>query len=167
MIFSPIPLYSFPDSGFKIHLWPPSQLVLQLGTVYCVPQIVPFSVRNKCYQTLRLSKRPANKLHNINICHLVAATNIIDLSVPAMMDYHIHRPAMVIYMDPIANIYPLSLYRQRLILKSIKHHKRNQLLRELAWSVIIRTSADSHRQAISSVICHDHQVCSCLGAAVW
>ena len=59
---------------------------------------------------------------------------------------------MILHIEPVTNIKAFAIYRKGLIVQTIRNHKRYKFFREMKWAVIIRTTTDSDRQSVSSVI---------------
>lgn len=74
--------------------------------------------------------------------------------------------AVIFHIQPVTDIQPLSINRQRLVLRSIVDHQRNQLLRELIRSIIVGATGNGYRQPIRPVIRLHQQIRRSLGRAI-
>ena len=80
------------------------------------------------------------------------SADIVDLAYTAIVDDQVDRLAVILYIQPVTDIFALSVYRKRLVIQRIGNHQRNELLREMIWSIVVGTSADRHRKSISPMI---------------
>ena len=64
---------------------------------------------------------------------------------------------MVFDIEPIADLLPVAVHRQRFAGLGVDDHQRNQLLREMQRPVVIRAIGRQYRQAVGVVI-SAHQV---------
>ena len=55
----------------KLHFRLPAERGLNLGAVDRIPQIMPFSVRNICDQTLRLFELSAYHFHDVDVLYII------------------------------------------------------------------------------------------------
>ena len=117
-----------------------------------------FSVRNIGDQALRLSEFTAYQLHNVDVAYLIVSADVVDLADLPVLKDHVDCLAVILNIQPVTDIQPLSVYRQRLVVQRMNNHKRDQLLRELIRSVIVGTAGDRHRQAVCPVICQHQQI---------
>jgi len=67
------------------------------------------------------------------------------------MENHVYSTGMVFHIQPVTYVFPLAIYRQRLPMTDIIDKQRNQLLRELIGSVVVRAVCHNGRHAVSVV----------------
>ena len=83
------------------------------------------------------------------------------------MENHINRTRMILYIQPVAHILTLTIHRQWLAMTDIIDEQRNQLLRELIRTIIIRAVGHNSRQAISIVESTHKVITACLRSRIW
>ena len=148
-----IPLDCLLDTIGKLCLRKPSKLTVDLCWIDRITHIVALTVSDICDQTLRLAKFFTNNLNNINVGHLIVTTSIIYFTDSALMNDQVNSTAMILYIQPVTDIFSLAVYRKRLIIQRICDHQRDQFLRKMVWSIVVRAAADRYRQTVCAVIC--------------
>ncbi|MNV66359.1 hypothetical protein D3C71_1591080 [compost metagenome] len=106
----------------------------------------------------------------MHIRTLVVAADVVHFSQDTFMDDQINRAAMVFNVEPVTNIHPVTVHRQRSIRKCAGDHQRDQLLRELIRTVVIRAAGNIDRQAEGLVVRTHQQVTArftCGVRAIW
>ncbi len=131
---------------------------MYLCRVDSIAYIMTFAITHISNQTFGLTKMIANKLNNINISHLIMSADIINLACSVLMNNEVNGLAVISNIQPISYIKSLSIYRKRLIIRRICNHQRNHFFGKVVWSVVVGTTADSHRQIKCSVIRQNKQV---------
>lgn len=62
--------------------------------------------------------------------------------------------------------FPITIDRKRPVMKRFDDHQRNQLFRQMIWSIVVGTTANCNRKSIRSVIGLYQKICRCLGCTV-
>ena len=130
-----IPFYGFLDTLLKLERWLPTQFLLQLSRVDGVTHIVTLSV---CYisnqiqvSTLRATEQSINGLDdyldNIDVLPLVETADVVSLGNLTLVENHINGTGMIHYIQPVAHVLTLTIYRQWLAMTDIVDEQRNQL----------------------------------------
>ena len=104
----------------------------------------------------------AYKLDDVDIRHLVMAADVVDLADSALVDNQVNRLAVILDIQPVADVLALAVDRQRLVGKRVGNHQRNQLLREVIGAVVVGAAADGDGQTVGSVIRQHEQIRACL-----
>ena len=65
---------------------------------------------------------------------------------------------MVFYIEPVAHIVALAVYRKLFTFKDIFDNERYQLLWKVIRTVVVRASRDAHGHAVGVAISHDNHV---------
>ena len=81
------------------------------------------------------------------VCNVSA--DVVSLAEASVFLYHIDCFRMVIHIQPVADIFSVSIYRKFLSMQRIVDDKRNQFFRELVWSIIVRTVGNVCREMVS------------------
>src|SRR5688500_17241320 len=74
--------------------------------------------------------------------------------------------AMVLNMNPVANIFAVAVYRNGPILKKIRYEKRDQFFGELVGPVVIRTPGDHGVHVKRVTVTTDQQIPRCLAGRI-
>ena len=92
----------------------------------------------------QLIEQRANRVDDINVHFLGCAADVVSLAeAPALQDCP-DRPAVILDKEPVADIFPLAVDRQRFALDRVTDDQRNQLFRELVGPVVVRTVRRHH-----------------------
>ena len=91
------------------------------------------------------------------------AADIVYLTNTSLVDDQVDGLAVILHIQPVADIFTGTIDRKRLIIQCICDHQRDQLLRKVIWSVVVRAAADGNRQSVGSVICQYQKVCTGFG----
>ena len=82
--------------------------------------------------------RSANRLKQfLQIISFAVATNIVRLADAPITQRQVNRAAMITHMEPVSNVQPVSVHRQRLAVQCIDDHQRNELFWKLIRPVIV------------------------------
>ena len=106
-------------------------------------------------------------LDNIDILPLVKSSDIIGISYFSFMEDQINSFCMIFHEEPIAYIFTFSIYGQWFAMTYIVNKQRNQLLRELIGSVVIRTVCHHYRHSVCIVESSNEMVRTCLRCRIW
>ena len=161
-----IPLNGQADTILKHRLRQPAQLVVNLGRIDGIAHVMSLAVLYVLDQALRLAEIFTDEFYDINIFHLIVSTNVVDFSDGSVAQDQINRLTVILDIQPVAHIESLSVYRKWLVCQRICDHKRNEFFWKLIRAVVVGTTADRHRQAVRSMICHNKQIRRCLRSAV-
>ena len=77
-------------------------------------------------------------LDDIDILPLVETADVIGLGYLTLVENHIDGTGMIHYIQPVAHVLTLTIYWQWLAMTDVVDEQRNQLLRELVWTVVVR-----------------------------
>ena len=141
-----IPFYGLLDTLLKLERWLPPQFLLQLSRVDGITHIVTLSV---CYISDEIhilaflsAEQSINSLDyhldDVNVLPLVETADVIGLGYLTLVENHIDGTGMIYYIQPVAHILTLTIYRQWLAMTDVVDEQRNQLLWELVWTIVVR-----------------------------
>ena len=71
-----------------------------------------FTVCHICDQTFRFAKLFTDDLNDINVCHFVVTTYIINFAYTSFVDDQVDCAAMIFYIEPVTNVFACSVYRK-------------------------------------------------------
>ena len=122
-----IPFYSFLDTLLKLERWLPTQFLLQLSRVDGVTHIVTLSVgyiSDEIHILAFLSAEQSingldNHLDDIDVLPLVETADVVSLGNLTLVENHIDGTGMIHYIQPVAHILTLTIYRQWLAMTDI------------------------------------------------
>ena len=94
------------------------------------------------------------------------AADVVNLADAAVANDKVNCAAVVLHVQPVADVLAVTVDRQRLIVQHVRNHQRNQLFREMIRAVIVRTARNRHRHAERAVVRLHEQVSTCLARRV-
>jgi len=94
----------------------------------------------------------ANGIHGTRITVVVGSNNSL---------------TVVIHVDPITDLTTITIDRKWPPLESVQDHQRNELLGELAWTVVITASRYHDVLSMSSMSSEHEEVCCSLAGTIW
>ena len=94
------------------------------------------------------------------------AADIVNLADATVANDKVDGTAVVLHVQPVANVLAVTVDRQRLVVQHVRDHERNQLLREMIRAVVVRTARNRHRHAERAVVRLHEQVSACLARRV-
>ncbi len=89
---------------------------------------------------------------------LDAAADVVDLAVAAPLRDQLDPAAVVVDVQPVADVDPVAVQRHPPAVEQVRHEERDDLLRELVRPVVVRAARDAHRQAVGAVVGPGQQV---------
>ena len=117
-------------------------------------------------QALRLAQLFADNLHDLDVLLLIVTADVVDFTNSTFVDNQVNGLAVVLHIQPVTDVQTLSINRQRLVSQCISDHQRDQLLREVIRTIVVRATGNRHRQAVGTVVSQNQQVSGSLGTAV-
>ena len=137
----------------------PCRVLLELARIDGITHIVPLSagyISNQIQvSTLRATEQSINSLDNhlddVDILPLVETADVVSLGNLTLVENHIDGTGMIHYIQPVAHILTLTIYRQWLAMTDVVDEQRNQLLRELVWAVVVRAVSHDGRHTVCIV----------------
>ena len=115
----------------------PTQFAHRFTRIDSIPKVMSFPIRDISDQAFWFTKFRKNNLDNLNVGFLIVTAEIIYLTDSSFFQHGQDAVAVIFDIEPIPDIQTLTINRQRLILRSIVDHQRNQLLGKLIWAVVI------------------------------
>lgn len=74
---------------------------------------------------------------------------------------------MILHVQPIPHVQPLSINRKWLVIQAISYHQRNQFLREMIRAIVVATAKNSHRKTVSTEVSEHQQIRPSLRRTIW
>src|ERR1700730_13210432 len=100
----------------------------------------------------------ADGLNYVEVRAFVATADIIRLAWPPSGKDQVKRSGMILDVEPVADIGAFPIDRKRFALQGIENDQRNQFLRKMVWSIVIRAVRNDNRKAIGSMPCHGQMI---------
>ena len=144
----------------------PAQFPADLLRVDGVAQVVPGPVGYKGDEGFRLTQLPQNGFHHIQIAALIVAADVVDLRCLAPADNAVHCGTVIFHIQPVPDVFPLAVYRQRLVGHGPGDHQRDQFFRELIGAVVVGTAGNGGGQLERSHVCPHQQIGCGLGSGI-
>ena len=160
-----VPADSFFDSFLELQAWLPSQFALELARVDGVPQIVACAVGDVRDKLLRRPlgvaqqpvHRPYDDPYQVDVLPFVEAPDVVRVGDFALVEDHVDGPCVVLDVEPVADVLPAAVHRQRPSVADIVDEQRDELLRELVGPVVVRTVGHQRRHPVRVVV-SSHEV---------
>src|SRR3989441_9049932 len=91
---------------------------------------------------MRLTESVEHRSGNVDISPLVSGANIVNTPRPTLIQRQQNRPAVVLNIDPIADVAAISIDGDGVVLKRVRKHEGKKLLGKLPWSIVVAASRD-------------------------
>src|SRR5208283_1462533 len=164
-----VPLNRFPHARLKGLFRTPAQLGAYPGAVDGIAPVVSWAVLYECNQAAmrdmlgrgnHLIQKSAQYIYDFKVRFFAASAVIVCLPGPTLFEYCMQRLAVVIDVEPVTHVEPVTVYRQRLSFDRIEDYERRKLFRKLPRTVIVRTIRNECGDPKGMKIC-PHQVIAC------
>ena len=150
---------SFLDSFLELQAGLPAQFALEFARVDGVPHIVPRAVCDIRDEFLRRPlgvaqqpvHRPDDHPYQVDVLPFVEAPDVVRVGDLAPVEDHVDGPCMVLDVQPVADIFPAAVHRQRSSAADVVDEKRDQLLRKLIRTVVVRAVGYDSRHPVCVV----------------
>ena len=129
-VFPPLAVVKIPPDSFlysisELSFREPAKLIMYLSRIDSISHIVSLSVSNKCDKAFRLAECLAYHLDDIDISHLIVSAYIIDFTNRSLVDYQVDRPAVILYIKPVADILAFAIDGERFAMAYVIDEERN------------------------------------------
>src|SRR6266481_5248628 len=170
-----IPADSFSDAALKCLQRMPVQFALDFARVHRVPAVVTravfderdeLAVRHGGVVRAQLVKQFANGSDNFEVSFFASPADVVGFSDAALGEHGANGAAMILDVEPVANVFAVAIHREWLAGTCIQDHERDQLLGKLVGAVVIGAVGGQNRKAVSVVISADQMIGSRLGRGV-
>ena len=88
---------------------------------------------------------------DVNVLPLIEAADVVSFSNLALVENQVNSAGMVFNIEPVAHIFALAIYRQRLAVAYIIDEKRDEFFRELRRTVIVGSMRHDGGHAVGVV----------------
>ena len=116
--------------------WFPAE-VCKFVKLKCIPLVVTSSILDEGDLVLGPADSFENRLGHFEIGSFFTGANIVDFAGSALTEYEIKRPTVVLNIDPLANVRPVTVYGEFFACSSILDELRDEFLRMLPWAEVV------------------------------
>src|ERR1051326_963243 len=115
VLMSLIPLDRPGQTLAEADLGRPAPIATNLRTIDSVTAVVTGPILNVLNEGVRFAQQPQNLPHHVDVCHFIAAADVVNLSGTALFQRHQHRARMLVGEDPLTHVPAITVYRQRFV----------------------------------------------------
>src|ERR1700689_4565704 len=172
---SKIPAGGFADSGYECFLGTPVQFALNLGCVHRVAAVMTRTifdesdelfVRDDGVVRAQFIEQRADGGDDLEVLFFAAAADVVGFSDMAVGEYGAKGAAVVLDVEPVADVFAIAIDRERLAGAGVQDHERNQFFGKLVRAVIIGAVGGEDGKSVGVVVGADEGVGSSLGRGV-
>ena len=153
-----VPLDRLFDAVLELRLRLPAKFRVDLRRVDGVAAVVALAVGDVLDEVFGLAELLEDGLDDVDVGALIVATDVVDLADAALLQDQVDGMAVVLDIEPVADVLAVAVNRQLLVGQRVDDHQRDKLLREVVRAVIVRAARDRHRNLVGAVVGHDEQV---------
>src|SRR5207245_6746968 len=110
------------------------------------------AVRQSGVVRAQLVQQFANGGDNVQVPFFASPADVVGFSDAAVGEHGANRAAVILDVEPVANVFAVAVHRERLAGTCIQDHERDKLLGKLVGPVIIGTVGGQNRKVVSGVI---------------
>ena len=153
-----VPLDGLLDAVLELRLRRPAEFRVDLRRVDGVAAVVALAVGDVLDEVFGLTELLEDGLDDVDVGALIVAADVVDLADTALLQNQVNRMAVILDVEPVADILAVAVDRQLLVGQRVDDHQRDELLREMVRAVVVRAARDRRRDLVGAVVGHDEQV---------
>ena len=161
-----IPLDRFLDPVVEFRRWCPAELIGDFRWVDRIALVMAGAVGDVIDQGFGLAELAQDRLDDLEIGALVVAADVVDLTDTAFSNDQVDRRAMVLDIEPVADVFALAIDRQGLVGQGAGNHQGDQFFREMVGAIVVGATGDRHRQFERAVVGLDQKICRGFGGGI-
>jgi hypothetical protein len=161
-----IVLYSLYNALFKWYFWFPSEFSAYLGRIDRIAEIMSFSVFYIGDILLSFAHFFQDEFGNFEITVFIIPSDIVDRGLPCSQKYFPYSIAVILDIEPVADIGPIAVEGDCLILTEEVDTVGDEFLTILVRTVVIRAAGDDIVEAIGATIGFHEEIASCLARTI-
>jgi hypothetical protein len=135
----------------ELHLAAPAE-GLDLAAVHGVTPVVAQAVGDELDQVARLGQALDDPAGDLDVPPLVVRPDVVGLAEGPAPGHELDRPAVVVDVQPVADVHPLAVERERAVLEGVGDEQRDEFLGVLERAVVVARPDDHHRCAVGHVV---------------
>lgn len=153
-----VPFDRLLDAVLKFRLRFPAELRVDLRRVDGVAAVVALAVGDVLDEIFGLAELLEDGLDDIDVGALIVAADVVDLADAALLQDQVDGMAVVLDVEPVADVLAVAIDRKLLVGQRVDDHQRDELLREMVRAVVVRAARDRRRDLVGAMVSHDKQV---------
>ena len=153
-----VPLDGLLDAVLELRLRLPTELRVDLRRVDGVAAVVALAVGDVLDEVFGLAELLEDGLDDVDVGALIVAADVVDLADASLLQDEVDGTAVVLDIEPVADVLAVAVDRQLLVGQRVDDHQRDELLREVIRAVVVRAARDRRRDLVGAVIRHDQEV---------
>ena len=168
-----VPVDGQDDALLEGSLGVPAQIVLDLGGVDAVAAVVAQTVGDVLDEVFAdavvleaVVELLDDGLDNEDVGALVVAADVVDLADLAAVADHVDGLAVILNVQPVANLHSVAVDGQLLVVLDVVDHQRDELLGELVGAVVVGAAGDVDGHPVGVMEGHDEHIGAGLGGGV-
>ena len=91
-------------------------------------------------------------MNNLDVCFFVEPTNVVDLAAVTSIEYGTNGTTVITDIQPITDLQPIAVNRQRFVRQCVMDNQRNQLFWELVRPIVVGAVGCQYWQPVGMVI---------------
>src|SRR6202050_3512201 len=132
-----VPINGLPQAIVQRYGRRPAQLASNFVALKSVASIMTGTISYRREQRLRLAHQPEQAARYAEILFYIETADVVDLSNPASLKNRQNAAAIVVYMQPVALLLPVTVNRERLVIERIRNQQRQELFGELKRAIVV------------------------------
>ena len=153
-----VPLDRLFDAVLELRLRRPAEFRVDLRRVDGVAAVVALAVSDVLDEVFGLAELLEDGLDDVDVGTLIVAADVVDLADAALLQDQVDGMAVILDVEPVADVLAVAVDRQLLVGQRVDDHQRDELLREVVRAVVIRAARDRRRDLVGAMVGHDEQV---------
>ena len=106
-------------------------------------------------------------LNDVDVLPLIKASYVVGFCYFTLMENKVYCTGGVLYIEPVADILAFAIDGERFAMAYVIDEERNQFLRELVWTIVIRAVCHNCWHTVSIVEGTNEMVGTCLTCRIW
>ena len=153
-----VPLDRLLDAVLEFRLRLPAEFRVDFRRIDSVAAIVALAVSDVLDEVFGLAELLEDGLDDVDVGALIVAADVVDLADAALLQDQVDGMAVILDVEPVADVLAVAVNRQLLIGQRVDDHQRDELLREVVRAVVVRAARDRRRDLVGAMVGHDEQV---------
>ena len=153
-----VPLDRLLDAVLEFRLRLPAELRVDFRRVDGVAAVVALAVGDVLDEVFGLAELLEDGLDDVDVGALIVAADVVDLADAALLQDQVDGMAVILDVEPVADVLAVAVDRQLLVGQRVDDHQRDELLREVVRAVVVRAARDRRRDLVGAMVGHDEQV---------
>ena len=127
---------------------------------------MPLAVSHVFDQRFRLVQFFQNDSDDLNVGFFVMTAKVVDFADSSLFEHGEDPAAMILDVQPIADVESLSVNRKFFVVGGIIDHQRNEFFRELIGTIIVTAARNGHGETVGAVIGKRKKIGACFAGRI-